>query len=925
MLALPEAEIPLPLSYRVGLVGVTLALLLLVVGYIAFVGLLAWLSIAWLLRALPTALHGGVVGLLLALVPAAAGLTTVVMIVAPIVRGWRSRNSAVVLEREDEPLLFDFIEKLCDVLGAPMPRRVEVDLEVNASAGLRRGLLSLFGPDDVTLRLGLPLAATLRTREFGSVIAHELGHFTQSSGMRLHYLAGSVLSQLASVLTGEDPIEQKMRSLRAGGSGSMPKFLVRIALLLAETGRGLIWLLWMTGLLASAWLARRKEFDADAFGAHVAGSERFEATSRVISLAGVAAMRSRDAVASGWENSGWLPDDFVALAVTDAVDMPKHVAAKVNQMTTTQKTRWTDTHPSHSERAAFQKELKTPGSPVAGPPARQLFRDFDALCRRATKAWYDDIFDSRLDPRSITPTARVVEERRTRERAEETAGCFFGIYVPVGRNFLPLENVDRPLNRARDALGDLTELRKTMLEQTAAGARAASEHNNVTKALLHFRTHAFICSQPGPNHDRGLAAYLGQLVGRIRSEGQRTADALAPFEEAARERLTLVLRLLRTPEVAQRIGEARVRPLLTRVDELLGPARKLEEAFPLIEEAFIHRNYAAMVKWQSQNGDRRSQRAFEPFLEPAVARYRHTIKRMTHALGSTPYPFETVNPDETIVTWLIKTDADLEKLEDIDSGSDALFKALSLRFRLLAGLTEIAEKVEAMAGMKRLVPAPLVIEEGDEQEQARKNSARPTNIRPARVLVGAAILVLTMGLLSLDLGAVSRSIALKLPDPPAKAIPTVGGPTHSPSSQPPSSTATPMGPGQPMSPGLSAADRRDFVMHLHRVYASLCKFAQQNPGGLFPRNLDEAVSLGLLDANDAASGVDPQQKLVYMGNGLSIKAPGDLLLFVDPVPIISAHGHQDYVGLRVNGTLVVMSAQTLNNETVKRNAYSSGH
>ncbi len=55
-------------------------------------------------------------------------------------------------------------------------------MDVNASAGLRRGLLSLFS-HDLVLTIGLPLVQGLSLREFTAVLAHEFGHFRQGGGM----------------------------------------------------------------------------------------------------------------------------------------------------------------------------------------------------------------------------------------------------------------------------------------------------------------------------------------------------------------------------------------------------------------------------------------------------------------------------------------------------------------------------------------------------------------------------------------------------------------------------------------------------------------------------------------------------------------------------------------------------------------------
>jgi hypothetical protein len=65
------------------------------------------------------------------------------------------------LKREEEPELFEFINQISDLVGSPRPKRVQVDLQVNASAALTHGFWSLF-TRNLTLTIGLPLAGGCR-------------------------------------------------------------------------------------------------------------------------------------------------------------------------------------------------------------------------------------------------------------------------------------------------------------------------------------------------------------------------------------------------------------------------------------------------------------------------------------------------------------------------------------------------------------------------------------------------------------------------------------------------------------------------------------------------------------------------------------------------------------------------------------------
>src|SRR5439155_20978576 len=93
----------------------------------------------------------------------------------------KERTVRAEITAEDQPLLFDFIERLCEDTGAPMPRRVYISHEVNAAVMTHTGITSLFWPTGKDLLIGLGLVNILSLSEFKSVLAHEFGHFAQKS------------------------------------------------------------------------------------------------------------------------------------------------------------------------------------------------------------------------------------------------------------------------------------------------------------------------------------------------------------------------------------------------------------------------------------------------------------------------------------------------------------------------------------------------------------------------------------------------------------------------------------------------------------------------------------------------------------------------------------------------------------------------
>jgi hypothetical protein len=155
--------------HRSGLGLAAVAMILLPTAYIGLVVVVGWGVLVHSVGDVGLVGAGFWLATLLYVGPILVGLTVIAFLLKPLFAARPAAPPAVAL------------------VGAPLPRRVEVNCVANAAAGFRRGLASFFG-HDLTLTIGLPLVAGLSTRQFAGVLAHEFGHFTQGAGMRLSYL-----------------------------------------------------------------------------------------------------------------------------------------------------------------------------------------------------------------------------------------------------------------------------------------------------------------------------------------------------------------------------------------------------------------------------------------------------------------------------------------------------------------------------------------------------------------------------------------------------------------------------------------------------------------------------------------------------------------------------------------------------------------
>lgn len=90
-------------------------------------------------------------------------------------------ENRIKLDKKAHPELLNFVLQICKETGAPKPRHIYVDPDVNAYVAYSNMWLSLFLPVRKDLTIGMGLVSCLNLTEFKAVMAHEFGHFAQRS------------------------------------------------------------------------------------------------------------------------------------------------------------------------------------------------------------------------------------------------------------------------------------------------------------------------------------------------------------------------------------------------------------------------------------------------------------------------------------------------------------------------------------------------------------------------------------------------------------------------------------------------------------------------------------------------------------------------------------------------------------------------
>jgi Zn-dependent protease with chaperone function len=418
--ALPELTkiepVPLSFTYRATLGVVTCAMVLLPLIYLALIGLVSW-AVAWYaMNGWP--LFSGMSSnpkfrIVLFVAPLIVGVTVVIFLIKPLFSRPEKQENVFPLDPADEAALFEFVRRTALAVGAPAPREIRLDNNVNASASYRRGLLSLFS-DDFVLTLGAPLVAGLTLEQLAGVLAHEFGHFGQRAGMRLSYVIRSVNHWFARVVYERDRFDAYLDQAEQRSEISQIHFTASIASFCVRMSRGILKKLMDLGNMISSSLLRQMEYDADCYAVRLVGRNVHTSILRDLFLLSRVYQITLSTVPSR-RRHGTLTDSLATLMQANRRRLAGRLDEAYREHLARGRTHLFDTHPTDSERIAKGLSGPVEGVFASDLPASVLFRDFVGLERARSRS----LFESFLGP---LPSEAFVPVEQAQAELEEGSG-----------------------------------------------------------------------------------------------------------------------------------------------------------------------------------------------------------------------------------------------------------------------------------------------------------------------------------------------------------------------------------------------------------------------------------------------------------------------------------------------------------------------
>jgi Zn-dependent protease with chaperone function len=645
---------------------------------------------------------------LLYMAPLLAGAGLIGFMIKPLFARPQRRDKPRSLTRQGEPLLFAFIDRLCGVVGAPRPNRIDVDCQLNAGAGFRLGWLSM-ARRDLALTIGLPLVAGLSLEQFAGVLAHEFGHFTQGWGMRLSHVVRTISYWFTRVVYQRDTWDEWLAvwSRRLDIRIGFVLLLVRLGVWVT---RKILWLLMMIGHAVAGLLLRQMEFDADLHETRLAGSATFESTSRRMRLLGVATQGAY-ADLNHWYKEKRLGDNLPRLIVSNLEQMTAELARQIDAQVEKAKAGWFDTHPSDHQRIARARAAAAPGLFHSKRPASELFSDFAALSKTVTYDFYKAVLGSELKITDLQPLSKLLA-RQEREKGSGEALLRFFLKEFHSLRPLPLPKcwLTAPADPQK-SVAEIKKAREVMQHLVPDYAKSFKEFDELDTTRVKTEQAAAIIRAgiklKGAKFSDLPASkeQVEQIRFRTARQCAQITSQMKPFEDAAVFRLTRDLELLHVPQLAAKLTIPA--GFQQHINDLLSVANGIAGNMELLIE--MRDQQAALGLLLSQLEKNKKNQHYIHVVLALAERLQITIVKLLEFSKHFRYPFPHNRGPISLSQFCVEAAPAKNDVAGIMNAAGAILDRLpSIQMRVMGQLTSAAETIEKGLGLEPLEQLPAL-------------------------------------------------------------------------------------------------------------------------------------------------------------------------------------------------------------------------
>ncbi len=444
------------------------------------------------------------------------------------------KSGSIEISKEDQPQLFEFIQKLTYDVQTPFPKKIFLSPDVNAAVFYNSSFWSMFLPVRKNLQIGLGLVNSINVSEFKAVLAHEFGHFSQRS-MKLGSFVYNVNKIIYNMLFQNTGYVGML-----GGWARMDGVFAFFARITAGIARGIQWVLrQMYALINKNYmrLSREMEFHADAVAASVSGSDSLVTALRRIELANTGytitlqkcddLFRHKKVSNNIYQNQRavlkQLAHEFKLQVVNDIPVVDEKSVSDNNNSRVNFKDQWAS-HPATEERVQHLNDLAVVAETIPGP-AWLLFDQKDKWQLLLTQKIYENAV---REKEVMTIDNKEFEDKldadiKKSSLPDEYNGFYDGRQVDI-------INIDEAEKGNTD--GELTFEQLFSAENASIPKKIASNirDTEILKAINEKKIQTKTFDFDGEKYKKGEAA---RIIAALEAETRQQKEQLARLDKQA--------------------------------------------------------------------------------------------------------------------------------------------------------------------------------------------------------------------------------------------------------------------------------------------------------------------------------------------------------------------------------------------------------
>jgi len=393
------------------------------------------------------------------------------------------------MKRADGPALFNLIDVMCEKMSVPFPEQICLDTSVNASAGAMYGYLSL-RKKQLRLTVGLPLILGLNIREFSGILAHEFGHFSQSSAMKTYYIVNTINNWFFQRAYVQDTWDERLDTWSKKADwhivGTLSIYGAQQAI---KVARYIFMLLYKLNHRLTQYMSRAMEYDADSYGSRFVGSDQFEKTSITMRKLHYAAEQANQINIASWNDDSLLanlPLATAKFAEQTSEEMLERIKIEMQES----KTLSMDSHPADNDRISHITQRNDPGIFVSEFPAKKLINHINQLCEAVTIDTYVRM-GIRNPRKHVVANHRLIDRDDHKETLQLSYHTFFN--RDYNNRFLNLSPLpDNKLTHHIQCMNEIRRLQPQFIADFDTFTQQLQQINYASLAKAYLASHMYI-------------------------------------------------------------------------------------------------------------------------------------------------------------------------------------------------------------------------------------------------------------------------------------------------------------------------------------------------------------------------------------------------------------------------------------------------